>query len=481
MGNIKNFNFNKLDLKVSNSDYWDFFLNNDDSLSYENTLIDSNCSVVWYDFDSKSIFNGNLTIDTIYSLVTWTGATNTGYTLNTIGLTGIDNGLITFNTISGDTNNDVLVSTITGSTLIIPSGDTRLILNRVSGVTNNFVYPINLVTSGSVGDYVNLCGGFYQGYYKIDGTSYEVLPNRVNSAWSTEFWLNPSTSGCSNTNSVINDSYPNNKGFFFYMGTRAENKYWNQFGGGNTDCTKDCTQPSGCTDSVSTWCTPIKEIDVAIVGDYGIGIPLNPPQIEIDLITNPFLIYGRAIDYSSDKNTGTTGSFIYNYGIDTNKHSSLSTKNTLNYDGNGIVVTKLGEHKTNNQNPFLIYGRANKNPCNCSTCCGSNDNLGNETVCSFSGFTELDTEIDPILDITDNALGFRITDDGAIGYRSIIFTGDCSGSTDYSIKEEYSASGVVSSDTWSYIAIKFVATYMNDCDLKTSKKRKGKLMFYVKL
>ena len=30
MGNIKNFNFNKLDLKLSNSDYWDFFLATDE-------------------------------------------------------------------------------------------------------------------------------------------------------------------------------------------------------------------------------------------------------------------------------------------------------------------------------------------------------------------------------------------------------------------------------------------------------------------
>jgi hypothetical protein len=38
--------------------------------------------------------------------------------------------------------------------------------------------------------YSNLNGGFYQGYYKLDGNSYEVLPVRVNQSWSAEFWLN---------------------------------------------------------------------------------------------------------------------------------------------------------------------------------------------------------------------------------------------------------------------------------------------------
>lgn len=98
MGNIKNFNFNKLDLRLSNSDYWDFFLASDDStLQPVGPVSSGDCLVVWYDFNNESIYpNSATTASTIYSLVTWNGATNTGYTFNTIGLTGIDNGLVTF-------------------------------------------------------------------------------------------------------------------------------------------------------------------------------------------------------------------------------------------------------------------------------------------------------------------------------------------------------------------------------------------------
>jgi hypothetical protein len=68
------------------------------------------------------------------------------------------------------------------------------------------------------------------------------------------------------------------------MGTRAENKFWNTFEGlGNT--------------------TP-NETDVVCIRRYLImfGIPLNPPLINVELVTNNSLIYGRA-----DKNKRKVG------------------------------------------------------------------------------------------------------------------------------------------------------------------------------
>ena len=148
MGNIKNFNFNKLDLKLSNSDYWDFFISTDETgPQLCSGLTSGDCFVVWYDFNNPSIYVSSATsATTIYSLVSWNGAINTGYTFTTIGLTGIDNGLISFNKVSGDSSNQVLLSKLTGSTLIIPSGDTRLVMNRVTGTTGQYIYPIDLIT-----------------------------------------------------------------------------------------------------------------------------------------------------------------------------------------------------------------------------------------------------------------------------------------------------------------------------------------------
>lgn len=682
MGNINNYNFNRIDLRLSNNEYWDLFLNTDDSGSASSCsgLTSGDCFVVWYDFNNSEIYSSSATsATTIYSLVSWDNAVNTGYTFNTIGLTGIDNGLITFDKTPTDTTNQALLSALTGTTLVIPSGDTRLVLNRVTGTTNNVVYPMSdVITTATTGNYKELCGGFYQGYYKIDGSSYEVLPTRVSDAWSAEFWLNKTddttcnldmidevmlysgdqtpvlsvykvnhglsigdvvkienspiisadtsyvggysyvnqvfsedsfnyisygyptpTSGYSEANltvyeidevyenvnitgflpvervvslsgisvgtvikisdiqptsrtsaflptydgwntpdiisglteveassatgftysipnvagrsdvtgtctvttykikqkKILNDLYPENKGIFFYMGTRAENKFWNQFDGANTGCTSACTiTDTACTDTISAWCTVEKESNVSIIGDYGIPIPLDPPQVTTELITNNFLIYGRARDESPARLTGDSGTLVYNTG-DTStgqtqvchacggSHDGLGTKTVCTYDGGGIVVTRTPEHITNTQNPFLIYGRGRGTILTGDTCCqGPNDGLGGETAYTFSGFTSPITEIDYNLDIIDNALAFRIKDDGSIGYRLLTVTGTCSGDTYYSgvtIEEGYSVSGVVSADTWSYIAVRFVMPYMDDCELSYLKPRKGKLMFYV--
>jgi len=502
MGNIKNFNFNKLDFKLSNSGYWDFFLASDDSSSAPSGPPSSgDCFVVWYDFNNDNIYpNSASTASTIYSLITWDNAVNTGYTLNTIGLTGIDNGLVSFDKVSGDTSNQALLSALTGTTLIIPSGDTRLTLNKVSGSTNQFIYPIDIVSATTIGNYAQFCGGFYQGYYKIDGTTYDVLPTRVNQAWGAEFWLNPQSLCSGYTGTTLNDTYPDNKGFFFYMGTRAENKFWNQFSGVDSGCTSGCTQESGCTDTLSEWCTIPRENQISLIGDYGVAIPLDPPRIEIDLITNNFLIYGRANSSGVTKYTGDSGTMLFstantetvNYrcGVCGRDHNGLGSETVCSYDGNGIVVVKSAEIITNNQNPFLIYGRAstrNISGCTCNRCCGSGDDLGNKTVCTFTGMTSPEEFVDYNNDLIDNALGFRIKDDGSIGYRMLLMTGSCTtastGEKIYTsgitVQEDYSQSGVVSSDTWSYIAVRFVTNYEDDCILSLNKPRVGKLMFYV--
>jgi len=474
MGNIKNFNFNKLDLKLSHDDYWDFFLATDEGpTDLCNGLTSGDCFVVWYDFNNNNIYDSSATSATsIYSLVTWDKAINTGYTMNTAGLTGIDNGLFTFNKPSGDTSNQALLNVLTGSSINMVSGDHRLNLNRVTGTTGTYIYPIDILSDIS-GNYSNLCGGFYQGYYKLDGNTYEVLPIRVNQAWSAEFWVKPQDL-CSYTGLTLNDTYSNNKGFFFYMGTRAENKFWNTFEGLNTGCTADCIQPTGCTDVVTEWCTIPKENEIILTGGtYGVGIPLNPPVINVDLVTNGFLIYGRAAK-SGTTCTSCGGS-----------HDGLGTETACSYDGNGKVVVTHSHDVTNKTNPFLIYGRAAKSGAtnNCGTCDGPNDGFGNETVCSFTGFTKDQTSLDYKSDIIDNALGFRIKDDGSIGYRLLTITGACTTANTYvtgvTIEEGYSFPNVVQNNVWSYIAIRFITEYKTDCELKTDKHRKGKLMFYV--
>ena len=517
MSNIKGFNFNKIDLRLSNRDYWDFYLATDENVSYlggsgsgsgsgsASALGSGNCFVVWYDFENTLTYkNNNPNTGTLLSLVNWNNAINTGYTATTIGLTGIDNGLITFQKTSGDTSNLALLSALTASTLVITSGDTRLTMNLVTGTTGNYIYPRERIIDPIYGAYEQLCGGFFQGFYKIDGTNYKVLPTRVNDAWSAEFWLRPkqecSLTGVTGT--TLNDVYPNNKGIFFYMGTRAENKFWNQFYGNSSGCTSGCTQDSGCTGTVNTWCTTIKENDISVLEENGFAIPLIPPQVKVEVIKNPFLIYGRAKDNREPTISGSVGTTLINTGQTTQQNSStnctckllsndgLGSQTFCTYHGGGIAIKKTVEVMNNYQNPFLIYGRASgfsSSGCSCTSCCGPNDGLGSETKCSFSGRSKPQTVVDYKKDITDNALAFIITDDGKIGYRLLTVTGTCyTASTgerlyesNVTIKEEYSLPGLVSFDEWSYITIRYKTNYLTDCELVVKPQRFGQLMFYV--
>jgi len=429
--NIRNNTRNYIDLRLSNSDFYDFYLTRGvDSNNHGGNL---NCEVIKYDFNDPNIFSGS-TNGEIYSTETWSGATNDGYILPTFGLTGLDNGKLLYDKISGDTANNQLVSILTGTTLIITSGDTRLSISPVSGSTTQFEYPIEIKpnSGGTEGQYATLCGGFYQGFYKLDGYSYEVLPNRVSTGWVANVWLRKrDESICTNTGTTLNDVYPNNEGLFLYFGTRAENKFWNEFEGLNTGATSACT--SGATE----WCTITKENEVSFIDENGDEVLVGEKPNDYIETDNKFLSFNRT----------PTGFTACNY--------SGQTFNIIHEE----PIVKL--------NQFLIYNRTTTG----------------ETACSYSGDTNPDDTRTSLHDISDNAIGFRITSDGRIGYRKLVVTGACIDDVSVSgcsIVEEYSEPNIINDDEWYKISVRFKLNkeYL-DCDLINGKRRKGRLMFYV--
>jgi hypothetical protein len=474
MGNILNFNRNKIDMRLSNAHYWDLYLAKGDYSpnQYGGTIVSGDCLVAHYDFNNNSIYGGapysGWSIEaasTIYSLTTWNEAINSGYTIPTVGLTGIDNGLIVFDKQSGDTSNQALLSALTGTTLVINSGDTRLVLNAVTGMTSQYVYPMDIVieTGNTVGYYSKLCGGFYQGYYKLDGTDYQVLPNRVPKNWVAEMWLRkPCVEDCSGfTGTTLNDNYSGNSGFFLYFGTRAENKFWNIFEGLNTGST------SGCTSGATEWCTIPKETDIFLTGSTGNILPLSPPPIDYYETDNKFLFFSRA--RASSGRCGACG------------HAHENGETTCTWTGGTKTMYSIRTTTTETRNPFLIFSRARASSGGCHTCGHAHEN--GQTVCSYSGSSTPMTNLDRNSDLIDNALGFRITEDGAIGYRKLVVTATCENNvtvTGCSVDESYSLSGVVTCDKWQMVSIRFVANEtLDECELTWRPRRKGKLMFYI--
>ena len=184
-----------------------------------------------------------------------------------VGLTGIDNGLV--RNMSGET-----IQTTTGLYTNITDKfsrykyDRRMKLHPITGFTttqnrlwndNSYTYNLSYTNvGGDIGYVATLNGGFFQGFYKLAGYDYQVFPERVNLGWTSEFVLRYRWTG--NTDVGLNERYPENKGTFFYMGARAENKFYHYADGspkqdsGYTRVTSGltCMHTCGCASSANT-------------------------------------------------------------------------------------------------------------------------------------------------------------------------------------------------------------------------------------
>jgi len=153
---------------------------------------------------------------TAFSLTKWVGAVSDNINLIDFGLTEFDNGrtnlMWTGITL---TPSDTLFSMyrIGYNNVINPSTD------NTSGYTATTVhtgYGISGITTGLTGNYFKLNGGYLQGFFKLDGYNYELLPNRYNYGITIEtlVYLESGSSG-----------------IFYMMGLRAEDKYNPYFSG----------------------------------------------------------------------------------------------------------------------------------------------------------------------------------------------------------------------------------------------------------
>jgi hypothetical protein len=184
-----------------------------------------------------------------------------------IGLTGIDNGLVP--NMSGET-----IEITTGLYTSVQDRfsrykyDRRMKMHPITGFTtsenrlwndDSYTYNLSYVNAGGdIGYVAQLDGGFYQGFYKIAGYDYQVFPERVSLGWTAEFMLKYRWTG--DTSVGLNNRYPDNKGTFFYMGARAENKFYHYADGspaqdtGYTRVTSGltCMHTCGCSSSANT-------------------------------------------------------------------------------------------------------------------------------------------------------------------------------------------------------------------------------------
>ena len=216
--NILNNNVRSIDCKLLEDEYFDYMLYKGEVYGSDNipemTIADFSCPFL--------IESGVL-----YSTSTWVDAKNNGVLLEDIGFTGPDNGFISFR--KDRISNKDYLDILTGSTYEIEEDDTRLFLSPITGNTLNFDYPMFL-DEDETGCFLALQGGFYQGFYKLFGKEwcYQTLPNGPDYEWNLYFDIRP-RSDYEVGVTTVNHIHPENKGIFFYLGTRAENKFWSLY------------------------------------------------------------------------------------------------------------------------------------------------------------------------------------------------------------------------------------------------------------
>ena len=419
--NIKN-NYTKgFDTKLYSANYYDFMLYKGNSVKYDESYINS---LVIADFSDLDIKDNRL-----YSTISWDKSINEGVHLQNIGFTGVDNGLISFK--KDRITNKEFLDLYLNSYLDIKSGDTRFFLNPVTGNTMKYDYSMELIENDE--RYISCKGGFYQGFFKLHGTKYQVLPYKMEEDWTLHFELRP-RSDYKTADNIVNNIHENNKGIFFFMGTRAENKFYSFYNN--------------------------------IIDENTQSVVNNDYYIDTNMPCNDYF----ADTYVDENERITNNLFIENY-----------------TDSEGRKLDAFGITEIESDNKFLMFDRTsngfttknwvegtkviltdNRNYSNANYFLLMNRTKTGYTASSIDKYNvENKQKYDIYKDIRNNVFALRVTDEGAIGYKYGVY--DCDNENKYELIEEYSKNGLINKNEWNDINIKCSKTADNNM----------KLYFYV--
>lgn len=466
-------------LKVNTEKVWDFIISNkkkNEDLFARNSL----CAFI--NISDPECISANEGLFS-YKKIYWDGAINNGITLKNIGLTAIDSGYISF---SGDniTNEDFL-NILTNSTLSINANDLRLHLKPVNSSNNIYDFSYSYCKDNDNSTYLKLNGGFFQGFFKLHEEEYQVLPSVINDGWFMEFTLRPRDYDI--THNSLNGIHKDNKGIFFYIGTRSENKFLTQY---NYD--------------LST----LEKRDIETHNDFLCYNYYNGYYFEnfadIDDDKNNY-------DESGDNDYFLEDSYLSDdessdYFIDNSEKEYFSEmdylikeRNILNeeiFDTNGTKTNVEGYYEIKTDNKFLFFNNSkegftadkwtddvdviltdHKTPKLPNLYLYLNNNTDGFTADEIDElYKSLPPEKLDFGDITNNAFALRITDDGCIGYRYLIE--DCV--NDYKVIEEYSKPNIIRQDEWNNIGVSFTPINgdVDDCGREIGK-RTMKIKIYI--
>ena len=507
--NIKINNVKSLDAKLYSAKYYDFMLYKGET-AYHSLNDLHNMSFV--DFSDLNIVSGIL-----YSTIMWSGATNNGVEMNDIGFTGMDNGLISFK--KDRITNEEFVNLLTNSNYKINSGDTRLFLTPITGNTQMYDYPLYLIEDNEE-KYIACKGGFYQGFFKLYGHDYNILPTEIEDEWLMHFEIRPRTD-YEITDMNINYTHSNNNGIFFFIGTRAENKFWEYY---NVDREKmnqykiiDAQSEgyfSGCDLEGDVY--NIKQNNVAYLENEWISdelkeenieekVEINEPKDEYLFESENYFSSDYMLNEDVDENL-TTGDYFSDGYFEDKQPENIGNKFVVDeYIGSGVTLQEnyidsegrsFGEIKHKeiiSDNKFLLFDRTSEGFTVDTWVEGSQVALVDKqtwpnanyfllmdrtstgyTIDTIDNYNEANKrKYDIHNDIRNNVFALRVKEDGSIGYRYGVHNSESENK--YEIVEEYSKPGLVKPNEWNTINVRFkVVKTSENC-----KKQQMKLYFYV--
>ena len=344
-------------------------------------------------------------------------------TLCDVGLTGIDNGLVdkmtgeTLNYTKGLYNDFLKFDRLHFDRrfkLFQVTGHTQS-NNKFSGITKDTLYEVVSKNDPQFGKYHELYGGFYQGFYKLFGFDYEVLPERSSKGWSVEMLLRPRFVNEYNplpTETTLNEMYPKNKNTFFYFGTRAENKFYHH-ADGHPNCltgyTRVTNSLSGCPSTCA--CCDRTVTDSRCVYVY-------PPR-SYNNQHDPHLNYGCPLCGGDKKISLTCGC-----GCNESSCETCGWECQIHNCETVILPTP-----TPSPTPTPTPSCETQTPV-CTPTCTKCETCDECTTCGPTGFTSIEytCETDPLFDVMSNNISFKLCGDvknPQIGVKVLRFTGGC--------------------------------------------------------
>lgn len=388
MSNIFTHNRLPFKCKLSYKDYWDFHLHIGREYGTVLSGLQTECLSAFIDTGIDEC----ITRRGLLSVYEWEDAKAKAMTLENIGITGVDNGRIWFN--KDTVTDEEFLEVFTKSKLELKEDEKKLLLVPVKSCLDKHSYGYEFVND-NCGRRLKLYGGFFQNFTRVgDGCEYSILPSEIGDGLSLEFELKRKDFDDYDESTTLNGAHPENKGIFFYWGTRAENKWVRYYG----DLCNEGKEPDETTLETSD------------------GIPLDKPTSNPVVSDNKFLTYTR-----------TCGG-----------HTVLDDKE----GESDPVVTVDAENTVLPDNPFLIYSRA----------CGGTTVLNDDEY-----MKEHAERYDIYSDLWRNALAFQVTDDGKVGYKYLVKDCDAEEpECAYKVESEFSKPGNVPYGEWVNIHVRIL-------------------------